>query len=38
MDMSKFSKSAAALPLSVRKDPPHSFRFQVEEEEDGQGL
>jgi hypothetical protein len=35
MAMSKFSKSAAALPPSVREKPPHSFCFQ--DEEDGQG-
>jgi hypothetical protein len=34
MAMSKFSKSAAALPPSVRENPPHSFCFQGEE--DGQ--
>jgi hypothetical protein len=35
MGMSKFSKSAVSLRPSVRKNPPHSFCFQGEE--DGQG-
>jgi hypothetical protein len=34
--MSKFSKSSAVIPPSVREKPtPHSFCFQGEE--DGQG-